>query len=172
MHKLVSVTALFAIVLWVGSLTVSRIHAQDVQQPAARPVTRGTLTESTLVQMLEDLRYEPRKLRQGYVVTIREDDWTYNVQLVISPNGEKIGLNANIGVVDDPVSVRAADWQNVLAENTAISPSFFYYNKANRTLYMHRVIDNRCVTATILRQQIQAFTEDIRESADAWKFVK
>src|SRR5437016_1882512 len=96
MRKLISATALFAIVLWAGTLTVGGLRAQDTGAEP-RTVTRGTLTDDTLFQMLDDMGLEPKKLKQGFVVSIKQGDWTFNVQLLISPNKEKIGLNANMG---------------------------------------------------------------------------
>jgi hypothetical protein len=170
-RKSVSVIAVLAIMLWAGTLLVGRLSAQEPQDDV-RPIAKGTLTDSTLLQMLTDLGYEPKKLKQGYVVAIKKDEWTYNVQFVISPNKEKLGLNANMGTVEDPSAISATQWMNVLAANTDIAPSFFYYNKSKSTLYMHRVLDNRCLTSTIVRLQVEAFTSNIKETADVWKFTK
>jgi hypothetical protein len=170
-RKTVSVIAALAITLWVGTLLIGRLGAQETQDDA-RPAAKGALSDSTLLQMLTDLGYEPKKLKQGYVVAIKKDEWTYNVQFVISPNREKLGLNANMGTVDDPAAITATQWMSVLAANTDIAPSFFYYNKAKSTLYVHRVLDNRCLSSTILRQQVEAFTNNIKETEDVWKFTK
>jgi hypothetical protein len=170
-QKPISVLAVLAAILWSGTLVVGRLGAQESQNDV-RPLTRGVLSDTTLLQMLTDLGYEPKKLKAGYVIAIRQAEWTYNVQFVISPNREKIGLNANMGVVEDPAAVSASQWMNLLAANTETAPSFFYYNKTNRTLYMHRVLDNRAMTSTILRDQVNAFTANIKDTADLWKFTK
>lgn len=171
MRKLISATALFAIALWAGTLLAGGLRAQDTNTEP-RSVIRGSLTDDSMFQMLDDMGLEPKKLKQGYVVSIKQGDWTFNVQLLISPNKEKIGLNANMGTVEDPTTVTASQWMNLLASNTDTAPSFFYYNKANKVLYMHRVMDNRAVTSAILRQQIDAFCTNIKDTADLWKFTK
>ena len=159
------------IALVAATIFTVRLAAQEPQTDIPPPV-RGSVGEPGLQQMLVDLGYEPKKLKQGYVVAIKEADWTYNVQLVLSANREKIGLNANVGNVEDPAAVAAKEWLGVLAANTDIAPSFFYFNKNNKTLYIHRVVDNRLVTGTLLRKQIEAFTANIKETADVWKFTK
>lgn len=163
--------AITALIVWTASLVVRRLSAQEIPDDA-RPAVRGALTDASMVKMLTDMGFEPKKLKQGYVVAIKQGEWTYNVQLLISPNREKIGLNANMGSVEDPATVTANQWMNLLAANTDTAPSFFYYNKNNKTLYMHRVLDNRAVTSAILRQQVDAFTTNIKDSADAWNFTK
>ena len=171
MRKPISIVVAVATLLCAATLLAGRIRAQEPQEEVT-PAVRGVLNDTSLQQMLVDLGHEPKKLKQGYVVAIKQGEWTFNVQLVISPNKEKIGLNANVGTVDDASTVTASQWMNVLASNTDIAPSFFYFNKNNRTLYMHRVLDNRCMTTAIMRQQVDAFTASIKDTADVWKFTK
>ncbi|HLJ55197.1 MAG TPA: hypothetical protein VKT77_09155 [Chthonomonadaceae bacterium] len=169
-YRLTLLAAAIAALLAATGIT-GRLHAQEPQD-VAPPAVRGSLTDAGLQQMLLDMGYEPRRLKQGYVVAIKQGEWVFNVQFLISPNREKVGLNANVGTVEDPAAVTASQWMNVLASNTDIAPSFFYYNKANKTLYVHRVLDNRCLTAGIMRQQVEAFTASIKDSAETWKFTK
>lgn len=171
MQRTVSALGMFALLVWAGTLLVGRLGAQETKQEVT-PSTRGVLNDNSLLQMLSDMGYEPKKLKQGYVVAIKQGEWTYNVQFVISANREKIGLNANMGTVEDASAVTANQWMNLLAANTDTAPSFFYYNKNNKVLYMHRVLDNRALTSNILRQQVEAFTANIKDTADLWKFTK
>ncbi len=171
MRKRLSVFGVVTIVLCAAGLLAGRIGAQEARETTPQTV-RGALNDSTLLQMLTDIGYEPKKLKQGYVVAIKQGEWTFNVQFLISQNREKIGMNANMGTVEDPSSISAPQWMNLLATNTDIAPSFFYFNKNNRTLYMHRVLDNRCMTSVIMRQQVEAFTTSIKDTAEVWKFTK
>jgi hypothetical protein len=167
----ISIIGACVLAVWALTLIGSRIGAQEPKDDT-RPQVRGELSDASLLQMLTDIGYEPKKLKQGYVVAIKQGEWTYNVQFVISPNREKLGLNANMGSVDDPATITSTQWMNLLAANTDTAPSFFYFNKNNKTLYMHRVLDNRYITAAILRQQVEAFTGNIKDTADLWKFTK
>ena len=171
MQRQISIVGILAIVLWTVTVSICRLPAQETKDDH-RPAVQASLTDTSLLQLLTDMGFEPKKLKQGYVVAIKQGEWTYNVQFVISANKEKLGLNANMGSVEDASAVTAAQWMGLLAANTDIAPSFFYYNKMNHILYMHRVLDNRYLTAAILRQQIDAFTGNIKETADLWKFTK
>ena len=171
MQKSISIVGAVTILLFAATLLAGRLGAQEPQENVV-PSARGVLDDSSLQQMLTDMGYEPKKLKQGFVVAINQGEWTFNVQFLISPNREKIGLNANMGTVADASTVTASQWMNLLASNTDVAPSFFYYNKNNRTLYMHRILDNRCMTSTILRRQVEAFTTSIKDTAEIWKFTK
>ena len=171
MRKSFSIMGIVAIVLCAAGMLAGRIGAQETRDPAPSTV-RGALNDTSLLQMLTDLGYEPKKLKQGYVVAIKQGEWTFNVQFLISQNREKIGMNANMGTVEDTTAITATQWMNLLATNTDIAPSFFYFNKNNHTLYMHRVLDNRGLTPPFMRQQIENFCSNIKETGDLWKFTK
>jgi len=122
--------------------------------------------------MLANLGLEPKPLSKGFLIAIKRDTWTLNMQLVLSPNLEKLGMNANLGKVDDPDSVTASEWKNLLISNGDIDPSAFYFDKDQKKLYLHRSLDNRAVTPEFLRKQIDNFGDNIKNTADLWKFTK
>ncbi len=74
--------------------------------------------------------------------------------------------------MDDPDSVPAATWKKLLEDNEDTDPTVFYFDKAQKKLYLHRVLDNRSITAAFLRTQIDNFCSNIHDTADDWKFTK
>ena len=173
MNKIVPGAAILAILLW-GSTAISALsHAQQNESVVRQPII-GTepLTDETLKQMLIGLGYEPKPLSKGFLISIKQDTWTLNLQTVLSANREKLGLNANAGSVEDPASVSASDWMKLLISNGEIEPTTFYFDKDQKKLYLHRVSDNRGVTPAILRQEIDRFCKHIRDTGDLWKFTK
>jgi len=164
--------AILAILLWGSTAISSFVHAQQngaIKQPAG---ATENLTDESLKQMLIGLGYEPKPLTKGYLMAIKQDTWTLNVQAVLSGNKERLGLNANAGKVDDPEAVPAADWRKLLVSNGEIEPTMFYFDNEQKKLYLHRVIDNRGITPVILRQEIDRFCKHIRDTGDLWKFTK
>ena len=121
---------------------------------------------------LTNMGFEPKKLSKGFLIAIKQDTWTLNMQLVISANTEKIGLNANLGKVEDPASVSAPTWYELLVSNGDIDPAAFYFDKDQKKLYLHRTFDNRGVTPAILRREIEAFGAAICKTESLWKFTK
>src|SRR5262249_22483861 len=154
MQKALSATALLSLILWGCTALSGLIHAQDAVQESVKPseAVGQILTDDTLKQMLDNMGMEPKKLSKGYLLAIKQDTWTLNIQVVLSPDGRKLGLNANLGKVDDPAGVTASQWMDLLISNGDIDPSAFYFDKEQKKLYLHRSFDNRAVTPAILRK--------------------
>ena len=168
--KSLPTVAILAIVLWLSIIIAPSIRAQG-GAPDSRQ-SGNTLNETTLQEVLAGLGYEPKKLTKGVLITVKKDTWTFYVQFVLSGDSTRLGMNANLGIVDKPEEIKASEWMNLLVQNNEIDPSSFNYDKVQKKLYMHRVLDNRAITAAYIRQQIDNFCGNIKETADYWKFVK
>jgi hypothetical protein len=166
----ISATATIAILLWGATAMTSLTRAQD--KIGDLRASGSSLTNESLEEMLNGLGYEPKKLTHGFLIAIKRDTWTYNMQLLVSKDATKIGMNANLGQVPDPDGVGADKWKALLIANSDIDPSFFYFDKDQKKVYLHRVLDNRAVTAAYLRQQIDNFCTNIKDTSDAWSFTK
>ena len=140
--------------------------------PIARHKDADVLSDQDLKTMLDGLGYSPNHLSNGYLIAISRDGWTYNMQVLLSPDASKVGFNANLGAVDDPSTVTADQWRTLLEKNEDVDPSNFYFDKDQKKLYLHRAIDNRDLTPAILRQQIDNFCSNIHDTATDWNFVK
>ena len=167
----------FVFFLTVFSICVTSpatLRAQDATNTdASKPAQQGqTLTDETLQKMLSDMGLEPKKLSKGFLLAIKQDTWTLNVQCVLSADKTKVGLNANLGMVADVESVTASQWMNLLIANGDIDPSNFYYDKDQKKLYLHRTFDNRDLTAAILRKQLDSFCANVRATEKLWNFTK
>lgn len=141
-------------------------------QPATAQTPGQTLDDASLKTMLDGLGYDAKALSKGFLITYKEDTWTFYIQAVLSPDGTKLGLNANLGEVDDLSTVSAAKWLGMLEANGNIDPSTFYVDADSRKLYLHRVIDNRGITPAILRVQFENFANNIADNADVWDLTK
>ena len=132
----------------------------------------GALTDASLQQMLTAMGYSPKALTKGFLITFKGGvDWTINVQVVLSPNQTKIGLNANLGKVEE-ANVTAAQWAELLIANGDIDPSAFYFDRKQEKLYLHRSMDNRAVTPDLLRRQIESFGGNVMSTEKLWSFTK
>ena len=165
-HK--SSVALLAFALWGSATFAPSIQAQGSDERAAGVV----LANDSLKTMLDGLGYEPKALSKGYLVAIKKDTWTINIQLVLSPDQTKLGLNANLGSIEKFEDVPAATWLDLLSENGKIDPSSFYVDKEQKKLYLHRVMDNRAITPAYIRTQVEAFASNIKDTNELWKFTK
>ena len=147
------------------------MHAMAATQGAVVTAS-GQLSDDGLRQMLDGMGLEPKALTKGFLIAIKRDTWTYYIQLVLSDNKEKLGMNSNLGIVENPDSVTAAQWKALMVSNGDIEPSFFYFDPATKKLYLHRVLDNRGLTPAYVRSQVDAFISNLKGTADLWKFTK
>lgn len=169
--------AKFAIVLWVCTAIGALVHAQDKSQPvpqAAAPVavSNGAISDSGLKQMLTNLGYTPKELSKGYQVTIKRNNWTFNIQVVLSDNKEKMGMNTIAGDVKQPLDVPAASWLALLETNPNIDPTTFYFDNKQNRLCLHRACDNRGITQEILAKELDSFCFDVVSTAKYWRFTQ
>ena len=121
--------------------------------------------------MLDGLGYEPKELSNGYLITVQNEGWTMYIQVVISSDHTKLGMNANLGQVDES-TVTADQWKGLLAANNTIDPEGFVYDADTKKLYMHLSLDNRDMTPQTLRGQIDNFMSQIRSTESLWSFTK
>lgn len=134
--------------------------------------SQAQLTNDTLKDMLTSMGYEPKPLSKGFLLAIKQDTWTINMQIVLSPDRNKMGLNANLGKVEDPASISADTWLQLLISNGDMDPSAFYFDKDQKKLYLHRSFDNRGITPASLRREIDNFASNVRSTEELWKFTK
>ena len=115
---------------------------------------------------------EPKALSKGFLLAIKSGTWTFNVQVVLSPDKTKLGMNANLGLVSNAGVVPAATWLTLLESNGDIDPSAFYFDKDQKKLYLHRSLDNVGLTPARLRTQLDSFVANIRDTSEIWKFAE
>jgi hypothetical protein len=165
LKKRFSAVGLVAICVWGISFLMPHVRAS---QPAAQ----GDLTPESLQKMLGDMGYSPKKLSIGYLISISRDSWTFHIQLVLSKDGSKLGMNSNLGAIPKPEEVAASTWLRLLEANGDVDPSAFYVDKQTQKLYLHRTLDNRGITPAILRGQIEAFCSNTKDTGKLWEFTK
>ena len=170
----VALIVLCAAIVWVGSGAFTLRGAGDAKTigGTTAAVPSDALTDETLMKMLQDMGLEPKKLSKGFLVMISQDSWKLYAQLVLSSDGSKLGLNANLGMIADDAAVTADQWKQLMIANGDIDPSCFYYDKDQKKLYLHRSFDNRTLTAAIIRKQLDSFCSNIRSTEALWKFTK
>lgn len=166
--KRIPAAAAVAIALWLVTFFAPSGHAQTSQAGTAPQA----LDDDALSAMLTGLGYEPKKLTHGFLISAKKDDWTYYLQFVLSPDKTRLGMNANMGAVADPDAVTAAQWRGLLEQNIEIDPSSFNYDKTQKKLYLHRVLENRALTPSYVRTQIDNFCKNIHDTSDYWNFAK
>jgi hypothetical protein len=160
----------FCLRLAMVPLTASWVQAQTTD-PTITAAGKTVSGDEELKALLAGLGFEPKALSQGFLISTRQDKWTLYVQIRLSGDKTKIGMNANLGKVEED-GVSGAQWKGLLEANQDIDPSVFFYDKEAKKLYIHRVLDNRAITPGFLKDQIEKFNGNIRETKDLWSFTK
>ena len=169
--------AMFAIILWAGTAVGALVHAQAKSDPlpqtqASTNVPANAITDADLKKMLIDLGYTPKSLSKGYQITIKKNKWTFNIQVVLSDNLEKMGINTIAGDVKQPADVPAASWLALLETNPEIDPTTFYFDNQQKRLCLHRACDNRGITSEIIAKELDSFCFDVVATAKFWRFTR
>jgi hypothetical protein len=159
---------LFALGLWCATAAVAVVHAQSTA-PANVAVV-APLTDDGLKAMLIGLGYAPTKLSKGYQIVIKRSDWTYTIQVLLSDNRSKLGMNTIVRDLKHPDNVPASAWLGLLETNPDIDPTTFYFDKQADRLFMHRALDNRGVTTDLLKTEIETFCADVAGTSRTWRF--
>ncbi len=62
--------------------------------PFTRPQSDApdALRNESLKAMLDGMGYSPSPLSKGFLIAIKRDTWTYNMQLVLSDDTTKLGI--------------------------------------------------------------------------------
>jgi hypothetical protein len=175
--RVTNALSLFAILLWGCTAISAHVRAQEKLQSKTSEGLKAVLafsaiTDSDLKSMLTNMGYSPKNLSKGYQITIKKNNWTFNVQVVLSDNREKLGMNTITGDVKQPMDVPAASWLALLETNPDIDPTTFYFDKNQNRLCLHRACDNRGITQDILAKELDSFCFDVVSTAKYWKFTQ
>lgn len=144
--------------------------AAAAQDPPAKADGRARLTKDALDKMIEKLGYETRPLDPTFTeLTVERGGWTTRLRAFLSPDGNRVWLDAWFVTVTRPEDVPAATWRRLLAKNEEMSPAAFSLNATNKRLYLSLSIPNADITPAVLRKEIEFLDAWVEKTADVWK---
>lgn len=167
MRKIAVVLALL------GTLALSWVQADDEPAAGTPPTPAvadpGRLTDPQLFSLLQGLGVEPTKLSEvSFRVTVKQDAWTVPVQFALSRSEDRIWITAFLGEVKEAELVPAAALRALLSAYEKIAPAHFFLKEGGRKLHVGMAIDNRGVTAAVLRRDLDHLCAAIRATAEIW----
>ena len=151
----------------VGAMALAVVATGFGPRAAHAQVSAGGLNDTTMQSMLVGLGYAPTHLSKGLLIQGKRGTMTMYVQTVLSADGRKLGLNANMGLVDLD-AVTAAQWKSLLALNGDIEPTMFFLDVEKKKVFLHRVLDNRSMTPEILQRELNTFMDQIQSTEKTW----
>lgn len=166
----------FGFLVLTGSAEAQTMKTGKVRPPVADgPIVgltaqSGVLSVENVRDMLRGLGYEPSVRKSGSMdvlhLSIRRDDWTFEFDVSVSGNKKKIWMSCFF----DPYSrdPNARELANLLDASFKHGPAHFTYNPTNRQLNLGLPLDNRGITADILRTEVETFIDTIRKTESLW----
>ena len=162
MKKVLSATAMFALVLWGCTTVSSLLHAQDT-------ATGQVLNTDSLKIFLDNLGLEPKLIGDRYQMMIKQDTAKIFITITLSTNNTKLLMRTHLASPSDSTKGDASRWLNLMSNNESLCPSTFALDKEQKNLYLIHSFDNRGVTPAVLRRETDNFATNIRKTAPLWK---
>lgn len=179
--KTFKIVWLFAGIVSLGCLVCDgeALGMQDRQAGAGLaplgPVPGQSLNDASLEATLRSMGYDPKisKSSNGkrtfYRLHLEEDKFRFVFDLSLDTERERIWFSGPLSTVTDRDRVATERLWKLLESNDDISPVFFSYDNNNKRVYLNLVIDNRDMTATILRKEISRFMRVTERTYPLWK---
>lgn len=129
------------------------------------PITRVQLKEK-----LQDMGFTVKTINEKageekYEVTHAGSGFNVPLGYEISPSTNFIWITAFLGKADTLASEKTLAMLN---ENGKIQPSFFYITSKNNVM-MAVAVENRGITAAILRRHIDKLVADVSKTSAVWQ---
>jgi hypothetical protein len=138
----------------------------------ARPETKTEDLHQLLVGLGYDVaaKIDDDGKRYEYV-TIQRDGWTFHVTVKLHPEQNKVWLIARLADLPALNQVPAERLARLLEENDNMA-SYFVLTKDGKTLYFKRYFDNRDLSPVKVREQMDVFLSQIKETQGLWDVSK
>jgi hypothetical protein len=152
--------------------------AEPVEKPKAeaKAAEPKRLTDESLLAMLENMGYEPKveKTSAGniYSITVTRGTWSYIFDVSLSPSKTKLWFSGWLSVLPEGKAVPSEKLLALLEASWTHGPAHFRYHPPFRQLNLGLCLDNRDITPTQLREQIEGFMDTMKKTELLWNVKK
>lgn len=160
----------------VAAVAASIFFGTTQRTPSAVAQTTSTsgdtITKEGLKGYLENMGYTLKDLNDGHYELFidRKSDNIY-ITVELSPSLQKIWLTSYYGDLTDREKTDASFLLTLAQKNADLQPTHFFVTKSGR-LKVGRPVDNRGMTAVILRKEIDRLIEDVVGTKELWERKK
>ena len=141
--------------------------------PAPSPSSEPTvITDTELKTLLGELGYTVKDVGtaagQGvYDISIAALGFNIPTRVYLSKSKKKLWLSVTLMTKEDVDKLTREDLQAILAKNSQIGPCHFLVEDGR--LKMHLALDNRQITAAILRSEFFLLSSRVTETKSLWQ---
>lgn len=152
---------------------VSRTALAADPAPAAKPAP-GELSVETLGNLLTALGLKPQRTDSRYDFSFKStqsgEDWELSMSIVLSNDAKTIWLMAWLDELPkDAADVPRSALLRLLSDNDKMGAGqFFAYVAANRRFVLQRVLDNRDLTSSFMRQVLVDLGKTVVNTYPHW----
>ena len=115
-----------------------------------------------------DYRVEKTKGNTLHFIKISRKNLIYEVNVNISPSKSKLWTSVGLADIKPEHAAQSEKLLKLLELNQKIGPSHFYYYAPHKMVYITRPMDNRAITAKLLREHIDELMEQIVANEEHW----
>jgi len=167
MKRIIYIACFVSAAMGIAQLTANTSLAQS----NGTQTVDGRLDAAGLKNAITGLGYELKDIGTGpgkekYQFVIEKGDLSIPVGAELSTSKNYVWLTVNLG--EEPGNL---NYKELLKRNAKIQPSFFYIT-ANNSLMVAEPIDNRLITAVVMRRVIDKLTADVVDTKDLWQTKK
>jgi hypothetical protein len=152
-------------------LKLAALVAFLIAPPWIAGASAQAFNNESLGKTLTDMGLAPSPLKSGYLLSLKSGTFTVYTQVRLSADNNRIGFNANLGVVDE-TTVTADQWEKLMASNADTDPFYFYYAPDTKQLLLHFSMENVGVTPEIMHHYLDEFAQTVQDTAKLWEFTK
>jgi len=129
-----------------------------------------TIDAPKLKSMIEGLGYEVKEInkevgKEKFEFTLRTEGFNVPVGAEISPSKNYIWFTVFLGKPPTDVAKHTA----LLKQNQKVQPNFFYITESAGNLMMGIGVDNRAVTAVVIKRVTDKLAADVGKTASDWQ---
>jgi hypothetical protein len=163
----------------VACLAQTTAHAEtksDEAKPAANKAQSAAMTDAQLKEMLELLGYDVQEDKSSsnptYTIKVVRKNLTYTLTVSLSGSKTKLWASSALAELKTEHASQPDKLLKLLELNQKIGPSHFYYYDKFKMIYIAKPMDNRGVTAKLLREHIDELMEQIIANEPFWDVRK
>ncbi len=172
--------AIVSLSLLNGLRAETKPDATGGNPPAAKTEVKavsGVLDDAKLKEMLDMLGHDMREVKLndagvGYYIKIRKGSYTFDMRVCLSGDKRKLWATTALAEFKPEHAARADKLMRLLELNKTVGPCFFDCAAKTKMLYIEAPLDNRGLTAKIVREHIEQVADTAFEFEADWNTSK
>ena len=177
MKKLMTMVLAGAMLLAMSARTARADDDEETPKPKPAPkAAAGALTDESLGALLEKLGYEAKaeKTKTGtvYFLEFEQDGWTFRFTVSLSPNKKFLWVSTSVCTLPEGKKPSADALLKLLEATDRMGPTMVGYDAKYRQVRVSVALWNRGITASLLKEQLGFFTNNVKEVAKLCEGLK